>query len=140
MKKKILFICTHNSCRSQMAEGLANRLLSDKVTASSAGTKKSKVDPYAIAVMKELGIDISANKSKTFEELKQKDFDLVVTVCDHAKENCPIFFGGEKIINNSFQDPPKIVNEKKITSEEGILDVYRRVRDDIKKFILKELL
>jgi len=140
MKKKILFMCTHNSCRSQMAEGITNHLLSDKIIAYSAGTKKSRVDPYAIKVMKELGIDISENQSKILDEINEKDWHLVVTVCNKAKESCPVFFGDVKKIHHSFPDPPQIVKDRKITEEEKILDVYRKVRDNIKKFILKEML
>ena len=139
MKKRLLFMCTHNSCRSQMAEGIANKYLKDKVIAYSAGTKKSRVDPYAIKVLKEIGIDISENRSKTLDDIEEKSFDLVVTVCDNAKESCPLFYGNVKKIHRSFPDPPQTVREKEISDEEEIKVVYRKVRDDIKNFILKEL-
>ena len=91
MKKTVLFLCTHNSARSQMAEGLVNHYFSDKYSAFSAGTEKTKVNPFAIQAMNDSGIDISSHYSKTLDEFLDNTFDYVVTVCDNAKENCPYF-------------------------------------------------
>lgn len=126
MKKKVLFICTHNSARSQMAEGFLNALYGDRYEGYSAGMETAKVNPYAVKVMAEIGIDISAHRSKSIEEFRGKSFDYVVTVCDHAKEACP-FFPGEKILHRDFEDP----SEFKGTTDE-ILEEVRRVRDEIK--------
>ncbi|RKY02042.1 MAG: arsenate reductase ArsC, partial [Spirochaetes bacterium] len=104
MKKTILFICTHNSARSQMAEGLVNYYYSEYFQAKSAGTIPTMVNPYALAVMKELGIDISHQRSKPIEEFRNKTFDIVVTVCDSARETCP-FFPGKIVLHRGFEDP-----------------------------------
>ncbi len=133
-KKEVLFICTHNSARSQMAEGLVNALYSDRFRAYSAGTEKTKVNPLAIEVMKEIGIDISHHTSKTVEVFRDRLFDIVVTVCDNARETCP-FFPGKKVIHRSFEDPSSAMG----TREER-LQVFRRVRDEIKEWIGKELI
>ena len=106
MKKRVLFICTHNSLRSQMAEGLVNNLYSDRYETYSRGTEQSKVNPYAVKVMSDIGIDISYYKSKSIESFKNKKFDIVVTVCDSTKERCP-FSPGSKIIHKSFEDHSK---------------------------------
>lgn len=127
-KKNIMFLCTGNSCRSQMAEGLCRQYWGEEFNVYSAGTKKHGMNPRAIKVMQEIGIDISAHYSKTVEELPDVKFDYVVTVCDAAKESCPYFPGG-KIIHISFQDPPTLT--KDMTNEEEILKVYRKVRDEI---------
>ncbi len=105
MKKKVLLICTHNSARSQMAEGLLNALYGNKYKAYSAGTKPSTVNPYAINAMAEIGIDISKNRSKSIDEFQGMKFDYVITVCDNAKETCPFFPGGEEYLHKSFDDP-----------------------------------
>jgi arsenate reductase len=105
MKKKVLLICTHNSARSQMAEGLLNHLYESKYEAYSAGTKPSTVNPYAINAMVEIGIDISKNRSKSIDEFQGMKFDYVITVCDNAKETCPFFPGGEEYLHKSFDDP-----------------------------------
>ena len=131
MKKKVLFICTHNSARSQMAEGLINALYGDKYEAYSAGTEPTEVNPYAIKAMAELGIDISKQRSKSIKEFRGKTFEYVATVCDHAKEACP-FFPGEKILHKGFEDP----SEFKGAGAE-ILAKIRRVRDEIKDWIEK---
>lgn len=123
-----MFLCTGNSCRSQMAEGFCRHLWGNEFNVYSAGTKKHGMNERAIKVMKEVGIDISSHFSKTVEELPQISFDYVITVCDAAKETCPYFPGG-KIIHVGFQDPPSIT--KNMTDEEEILNVYRRVRDEI---------
>ncbi|MFZ4713758.1 MAG: arsenate reductase ArsC [Bacteriovoracaceae bacterium] len=128
MKKNIMFLCTGNSCRSQMAEGFCRHLWDNEFNAYSAGTKKHGMNERAMKVMKEAGVDISTHYSKTVDELPNVQFDFVVTVCDSAKETCPYFPGG-KIIHIGFQDPPTLTNA--MTNEEEILEVYRRVRDEI---------
>jgi arsenate reductase len=131
-KKNIMFLCTGNSCRSQMAEGWARKHWGDEFEVYSAGTKKHSMNERAMRVMKEAGVDISGHYSKTTEELPQVTFDYVVTVCDHAHENCPYFPGG-KIVHVGFQDPPALTREMK--DEEEILNVYRRVRNEIEDFV-----
>lgn len=131
-KKNIMFLCTGNSCRSQMAEGWARKYWGDEFNVYSAGTKKHGMNERAIKVMKEAGVDISSHYSKTVDELPKITFDYVVTVCDHAHENCPYFAGG-KIVHVGFQDPPSLT--KAMTNEEEILTLYRRVRDEIEHFI-----
>ena len=130
-KKTVLFLCTHNSCRSQIAEGLLNTLYSNNYKAYSAGVEKTKVNPYASEVMKEIGIDLSKHYSKTVDEFKYENFDYVVTVCNTAKETCP-FFPGNKIIHKSFEDPSKVDG-----SIEDILDSFRKTRDEIKNWIIE---
>ena len=130
-----MFLCTGNSCRSQMAEGFCRHLWGNEFDVYSAGTKKHGMNDRAIKVMKEIGIDISTYYSKTVEELPKITFDYVVTVCDNALENCPYFPGG-KIIHFGFQDPPALTKEMK--NEEDILQVYRRVRDEI-EVVIKDL-
>lgn len=130
--KHVLFLCTGNSCRSQMAEGWGNFLKGDKFEFHSAGTKKHGLNPLAVKVMAEAGVDISRHQSKTTDELPDVKMDYVFTVCSDAHENCPIFPGG-KIIHIAFDDPPRIT--KNMTQEEDILKVYRRVRDEIKVMI-----
>jgi len=131
-KKNILFLCTVNSCRSQMAEGFAKKYWSEQFNSYSAGTKKHGMNERAIKVMQELGVDISSHYSKTTDELSNINFDYVVTVCDHAQENCP-YFPASKIIHIGFQDPPAMT--KDMTNEEEKLVVYRRVRDQIQECI-----
>jgi arsenate reductase (thioredoxin) len=130
--KNIMFLCTGNSCRSQMAEGFARKYLFSQFNVYSAGTKKHGMNERAMKVMKEIGIDISNHFSKTIAELPEVKFDVVVTVCDAAKESCPFFPGGQ-IIHHSFQDPPALT--KDLQDEEEIISVYRRVRDEIELFI-----
>jgi arsenate reductase len=129
MKKKVLFICTHNSARSQMAEGLLNHLHGNRYSAFSAGTDKSKVNPYAIAAMKKIGIDISHQRSKSMEEFRDQVFDIVVTVCDGARETCP-FFPGRKVMHKSFRDPSKTQG-----SVTHIMNIFEKVRDEIQAWI-----
>ncbi len=129
MKKTILFICTHNSARSQMAEGLLNALHGDRYDAYSAGIRPSGVNPYAIRVLEEIGVDLSTHRSKSIEEFRGRTFDYVVTVCDHAKEVCP-FFPGKKVLHRSFPDPSTFTG-----SEDQILEEVRQVRDEIKTWI-----
>lgn len=129
----ILFLCTGNSCRSQMAEGLARHYLGEKYQFYSAGIEKHGMNLKAIKVMKELGIDISNHTSKTLEELGPIHFDVVFTVCGHANEHCPVFIGKAKVVHVGFDDPPKLSSG--LSDEEEIFFHYRRVRDEIKKFI-----
>jgi arsenate reductase len=129
-KRKILFICTHNSARSHMAEGLVNALYGEHLEALSAGTEPSQVNPLAIRVMAEIGIDISGHHSKGVEDFLNQDFDYVVTVCDHANETCPFFPGGKERIHRGFQDPAAVGG-----SEDERLAIFRRVRDEIRHWI-----
>ncbi len=132
-KLKILFLCTGNSCRSQMAEGWAKKLKGDRVEAYSAGTSAKRLDPRAVAVMAEAGVDISSHASKNVDAVIHIPFDYVVTVCGHARENCPFFPGRAKIVHHGFEDPPQLADGAK--SEELALSHYRRVRDEIRDFI-----
>lgn len=131
-KKNIMFLCTGNSCRSQMAEGWARKYWGHEFNIYSAGTKKHGMNERAMKVMEEAGVSISSHYSKTVEELPTGTFDYVVTVCDNAHENCPYFPGG-KIVHIGFQDPPALT--KDMTNEDEILTVYRRVRDEIEAFV-----
>ncbi len=130
---KVLFLCTGNSCRSQMAEGWARALKSDEIEAWSAGTQPQSLNPRAVRVMAEAGVDISAHRSKGVAELKDVPFDCVVTVCGHANENCPIFPGRTRVLHVGFDDPPKLAEGAR--TEEEALAHYRRVRDEIRDFI-----
>jgi len=130
---KILFLCTGNSCRSQMAEGFARHLIGNVVIPFSAGIEAKGLDPYAVRVMKESGIDISDQHSKTVDKLTGIEFDYCITLCGHAEENCPIFPAKTKIIHRGFDDPPKLAANAK--SEEEIISHYRRIRDEIRKYI-----
>ncbi|HBM15294.1 MAG TPA: hypothetical protein DD381_02965 [Lentisphaeria bacterium] len=134
-KKKILFLCTGNSCRSQMAEGWARHLKGSEFEVYSAGIEKHGLNPYAVKVMAEAGVDISKHYSKLLSELKGIEFDFVITVCGHANENCPFFPGKTKVIHVGFEDPPKLAKE--LETEEDKLNCYRKVRDEIFKFILQ---
>ena len=133
--KKVLFLCTGNSCRSQMAEGWCNKLYPGLISAYSAGTNPGSVDPRAVKVMAEAGVDISGHRSKHVSEFKDINFDLIVTVCDKARESCPIWFGKAQKLHKSFEDPPFLAKDAR--TEEEALSHYRRVRDEIKEFILK---
>ncbi len=133
-KKNIMFLCTGNSCRSQMAEGWARKYWGHEFNVYSAGTKKHGMNERAIKVMKEVGVDLSTHHSKITGELPDVTFDYVITVCDHAHENCP-FYPGSKVIHVGFQDPPALTRH--MTDEEEILKVYRRVREEIESFIKK---
>jgi len=132
---KILFLCTGNSCRSQMAEGWARHLKGDVIEAYSAGIETHGLNPNAVKVMAEAGVDISGHRSKHVDELKNVEFDYVVTVCDNAHESCPLFLGKTKVVHVGFQDPPRLAREVK--TEDGKLDCYRRVRDEIRQFVEK---
>ncbi len=132
MKIQILFLCTHNSCRSQMAEALANHFLGDRCQAFSAGTEATRVNPLAALVLAELGIGTSALRSKTIDEFDDQVFDHVVTLCGDANEKCPLFFGGVQRLHRGFEDPSRLSG-----SEEDILPEFRRVRDEIKNWIIE---
>ena len=132
---RVLFLCTGNSCRSQMAEGFCRRFLGDALEPYSAGITKHELNPLAVKVMREIGIDISKHHSKTVDDLQIKEFDYVVTVCGHANESCPVFPGHAKVIHQGFDDPPELAAGA-ATEEEALLH-YRRVRDEIKDYILK---
>ncbi len=134
-KLKILFLCTGNSCRSQMAEGWAKHLKMDKIDAYSAGVSPKPLDPRAVQVMAEAGVDISNHRSKHLDELKDIQLDYVVTVCDSAHESCPVFPGKTKVVHVGFDDPPRLAKQAK--TEEEALTCYRRVRDEIKLFVEK---
>ena len=133
MPKQILFLCTGNSCRSQIAEAWTNHLQKDNFKASSAGIEPKGVDPRAIKVMDETGIDISGQKSKDIDSLGDMEFDYVVTLCDNANEACPFFPAKTKLMHRGFNDPPKL--SEGLTDEEEALSHYRRVRDEIKVFV-----
>ena len=132
-KPIILFLCTGNSCRSQMAEGWARHFFADRFEAYSAGIEMHGLNPLAVQVMAEMGVDISGHRSKHIEELKNIAFDLVVTVCDHAHEHCPVLLGKTKVIHVGFDDPPRLAVAA--STDEERLDCYRRVRDAIRSFI-----
>ncbi len=132
-KTKILFLCTGNSCRSQMAEGWTKKLRGEQIEAWSAGIEKHGMNQRAMQVMAEAGVDISGQRSKLIEELPDLDFDYVITVCDHAHESCPLFPGHAKVIHRGFDDPPRLAAEA--ASEEEALEHYRRVRDEIRYFV-----
>lgn len=131
---KVLFVCTGNSCRSQMAEAWGRKLLSKKFQFFSAGTANQGVNPYAIEVMEEVDVSIKNNKAKTFNELPHKDFDFVITLCDEGKATCPTYPSG-KTLHQTFDDPPELT--KKAGSRAEILNVFRRVRDEIKEYVSK---
>ena len=132
-KEAVLFICTHNSARSQIAEGFLRSLYADRYEAHSAGTEPSSVNPHAIQVMEEIGIDISIQRSKGIDEFINKEIDYVVTVCDHARQTCPFFPGGKKLIHKGFKDPASFHG-----SDAKTLALFRQVRNEIKAWIEKD--
>jgi arsenate reductase len=132
-KTRILFLCTGNSCRSQMAEGWVRHLAGDRIVPYSAGTEPRKLDPYAVKVMAEAGVDISGHRSKNVNEMTDMTFDYVVTVCDQAREHCPYFPARTKVLHAAFEDPPSLAADAK--NEQEILSIYRRVRDEIRMFV-----
>ncbi len=132
-KLKVLFLCTGNSCRSQMAEGWTRCLKGDVIEPYSAGIKPHGLDPRAVKVMAEAGVDISGHRSKHVDELKDLQFDYVVTVCDQAHESCPLFPGRTQVIHVGFADPPRLAQSSK--NEQEALGHYRRVRDEIRRFV-----
>lgn len=134
-KKSVLFVCTHNSARSQMAEGLMNAFYGDNFVAFSAGTNPSAVNPYAVKVMEEIDIDISKHRSKGLGEFAGAKFDYAVSVCDKAKEECAYFPGAKKYMHSSFDNPSEFTG-----SEKQILAGFRRVRDEIREWIKKNFI
>lgn len=134
-KLKILFLCTGNSCRSQMAEGWTRHLKSDQIEVWSAGVETHGLNQTAVTVMAEAGVDISHYHSKNVGDLLDIPFDYVITVCDHARESCPLFPRPVKKIHRGFDDPPFLA--KSAQSETEVLEIYRRVRDEIREFVAK---
>lgn len=134
-KTKVLFLCTGNSCRSQMAEGWARHLHGDIIEPYSAGTEIHGMNRNAVSVMGETGVDISSHHSKNIEEVRDIAFDVIITVCDHAHENCPLFPCEAKHIHAGFDDPPRLAES--IDDPEKKLDCYRKVRDEIRDFIVQ---
>jgi len=130
-KKRVLILCTGNSARSQMAEGLLRHDAGERFDVESAGTKPSIVRPEAIAAMKELGIDISGHRSKHVDAFEGQHFDYVITVCDNAREACPVFFGAVKRLHHSFDDPAALNG-----SDEDRLALYRRVRSELRTYLM----
>ena len=133
-KTKILFLCTGNSCRSQMAEGWARHLKGDSIEPYSAGIETHGLNPNAVRVMADAGVDITGQRSKNVAELWDITFDYVVTVCGHAHENCPVFFGKATVVHVGFDDPPRLAAGA--TTDDERLSPYRRVRDEIREFVL----
>jgi arsenate reductase len=134
-KERVLFLCTHNSARSQMAEGLLREFGGDRFEVYSAGTEATRIRPLAIKAMAELGIDISGQESKTLDRYLEEPFDKVITVCDDANESCPVFFGAKERLHWSFPDPSKATG-----TEEEQLAVFRSVRDAVRERIERELI
>lgn len=131
-KSRILFLCTGNSCRSQMAEAFLRHIWGDQFDVYSAGIEKHGLNPLAVRVMREVGIDISRHESKSLDDLGALAFDYVITVCGHANESCPIFPGETIRLHEGFDDPPKLAGNA--SSEEEALTHYRRVRDEIEQY------
>jgi arsenate reductase len=136
--KKILFLCTGNSCRSQMAEGWGHYYHGSSHAFFSAGIEQHGMNAYAIKAMAEADVDISGHTSKKLDELDDLNFDLVITVCDNAQESCPVFPGNARVVHHSFDDPPKLARDA--NSDEEKMVHYRRVRDEIRDFVKDELL
>ena len=134
-KLKILFLCTGNACRSQMAEGWTRHLKGDRIDVWSAGIETHGLDQKAVKVMAEAGVDISGHRSKHLNEVIDIPFDVVITVCDRARESCPLFPRPVKKVHAGFDDPPAL--SKNAKSEEEALNYYRRVRDEIREFVEK---
>lgn len=132
-EKSVLFICSHNAVRSQMAEALLNSLCGNRYTAFSAGSDPTQLDPLVISVMSEIGIDVRHQRSKGLDAFKDSKLDYIVTVCDQARESCPYFPGGNSRIHKCFADPSKLQGNR-----ENVIQEYRRIRDEIKKWIEKE--
>jgi arsenate reductase (thioredoxin) len=132
-KPRVLFLCTGNSCRSQMAEGWARHMHGDRIEPHSAGTEPKGLNPRAVRAMREVGVDISGHASKRLSDLMDTRFDLVITVCDEASEACPAFPGRARVLHRSFDDPPRL--ERDARSEEEAMSHYRRVRDEIREFV-----
>ena len=137
LKPKVLFLCTGNSCRSQMAEGWARHMIGDRIEPFSAGIEAHGMNPNAVRVMSESGVDITNQSSKLVDTLADVPLDLVITVCGHADENCPAFLRKSRVVHVGFDDPPKLA--KSAASEEEALNHYRRVRDEIRDFVKTQL-
>ncbi|WP_223788215.1 arsenate reductase ArsC [Marinicella meishanensis] len=133
MKKNILFLCTGNACRSQMAEGWLRHLKGDQYHVFSAGIETHALNPNAVKVMAEVGVDISGHHSQLLSEFDAQALDYVFTVCGHAHENCPVFLGKAKVIHVGFDDPPKLALA--VAGDEAKMDCYRQVRDEIRDFV-----
>ncbi len=131
---KVLFLCTGNSCRSQMAEGWTRHLKKDVIEVYSAGIETHGLNPKAVTAMAEAGVDISDHTSQLLDEFKAMTFDYVITVCGHAHETCPWFPGGSIVIHKGFDDPPRLAEQ--LSDPEQILNCYRKVRDEIKEYVL----
>ena len=129
-KSKVLFVCTGNACRSQMAEGWARQLKSDTIEAYSAGVSPAGVSTRAIAVMAEAGVDISAHRSQHVNECADMDFDYVVTLCGNAEQKCPVFSGGPRHVHRAFDDPVMVLG-----TDDQIMATFRKARDQIKAFV-----
>lgn len=138
-KRNILFLCTGNACRSQMAEGWTRKLKGERIDAFSAGVETHGLDPRAVKVMAEAGVDISTHRSKHVSEFADMELDTVITVCGHAHETCPYFPPRCRVIHAGFDDPPRMARElaQRGESEEKQLDCYRKIRDDIRAFVEK---
>jgi len=132
MKKKVLFVCTHNSARSQIAEGLLNYLCGEKYQAFSSGSAPTQINPLSIVVLKEIGIDISDHYSKSMLEFEGSKFEYVITVCDNARETCPFFPGAKEYIHKSFNDPSSVEG-----SYEDKLNAFRKTREEMKDWIVR---
>jgi len=132
-KLKILFLCTGNSCRSQMAEGFTRHLKNDQIDVFSAGTAPKSIDPRAMRAMAEVGIDISSQRSTSIDEIKGVEFDYVITLCDNAQKTCPTFPSKTSVMHIDFEDPPRLAVD--CNNEEDAMDHYRRVRDQIQSFV-----
>lgn len=132
-KTRILFLCTGNSCRSQMAEAWTNRFKGDHFEAYSAGVQPKRIDPRAVKAMAEAGVDISGHKAKDVHALGNMEFDYVITLCDNARESCPYFPAKTKLIHKGFEDPLKLAETAR--NEEEAMAHYRRIRDEIKAFV-----
>mgnify|MGYP001566274732 CR=1 FL=1 len=132
-KKSVLFVCIHNSVRSQMAEAILNKLYGDRYMAFSAGTDPTQIDPLVVLVMIEIGIDVSNYRSKGLNIFKDSTLDYVITLCDQAKESCPYFPGGNLHLHRGFSDPSEFKGKS-----EDVINGYRRIRDEIKNWIEKE--
>lgn len=130
-KKRVLILCTGNSARSQMAEGLLRHDAGDRFEVESAGTQASSVRAEAITAMRELGIDIAHHRSKNVSEFDGQDFDYVITVCNHARESCPVFFGSAEKLHHSFDDPPP----PSVGTKEERMAIFRRVRDELRAYL-----
>ncbi len=133
---KVLFLCTGNSCRSQMAEGWARELHGDRVVVASAGTAPQSLDPRAVEVMRELGVDISGHRAKSIDEVDLRGLDLVITLCADAQESCPTLDAAVRVVHVGFADPPRSV--RRGATEEEALSPYRQVRDEIRAFLSQD--